>query len=95
MFSRDATTGEATVSSRGFETRQKAEAFAVTNRYKDYIVSTGQDLINQAASRYSTQDVLAEVLTVQSQLAFDAINIVITIRNLDRQTIVVATQVGS
>jgi len=48
VFSRDATTGEATVSSRGFETRQKAEAFAATNRYKDYIVSTGQDLINQA-----------------------------------------------
>jgi hypothetical protein len=48
VFSRDVTTGEATVSSRGFETRQKAEAFAVTNRYKDYIVSTGQDLINQA-----------------------------------------------
>ena len=48
VFSRDATTGEATVSSRSFDTRQKAEAFAVTNRYKDYVVSTGQDLINQA-----------------------------------------------
>jgi 7,8-dihydro-6-hydroxymethylpterin-pyrophosphokinase len=48
VFYRDPATGEASVSFRGFDTRDKAEAFAVTNRYNDYIVSTGNNMINMA-----------------------------------------------
>ncbi len=47
VFSRDAN-GNVTVSKTGFKTAKDADNFAATNRYKDYIVSTGEELMNKA-----------------------------------------------
>jgi hypothetical protein len=46
-----------------------------------------QDIINAINSRFATGDVLAGIVSVSSQLDMDAINIVITVKNLDNAEI--------
>jgi predicted RecB family endonuclease len=62
----------------------------VINNYlsvqQDFIA---QDMLNAVNSRFTTADIIAEIVSVKSSLAMDAIEILIELRNLDKNTIFV------
>jgi hypothetical protein len=68
----------------------EAEVSRVINNYlsvqQDFIA---QDMLNAVNSRFTTADIIAEIVSVKSSLAMDAIEILIELRNLDKNTIFV------
>ena len=74
----------------------EAEVSRVVNNYliaqQEFV---RQDLIKQVQSRFTTADLMAEVVSIKTRLQQDTIDVVIEIRNLDRTSILVQAQAAN